>query len=100
MRARPASISTVSVAPQIPVRAHFRVRHDFARHRRIGRLVDVSMAESLRVCEHGHARFVLNALDQRLAAARYDEVDQPRARQHGGDIGTVGAGRDLYCVLG
>ena len=68
---------------------HLGVGQHRARHRRIGRGVDIGVAEPLGMGQHRHPRLALHALHQRLAAARDDQVDQPRRRQHGRDIGPV-----------
>ena len=93
------SISSVSVAPQMPVRRIFAL----ATMRRaivgVGRRMDVGVAEPLGMREHRHARLALHTLDQRLAAARHDQVEQAGGRQHRRDIGAVGVRRDLHAGL-
>ena len=38
-------------------------------------LVDIDMADAFEMREHRHARFLLHARDEALAAARHDHVD-------------------------
>ena len=75
---------------------HLGIRHDAAGHRVIGGGVHVGVAKPLGMREHRHARLALHALDQRLAAARHDQVEQAGGGQHRGDIGAVGIRRDLH----
>ena len=58
--------------------AHLGVERDLTRHVELGGLVDEGVAEALEVGENRHARFVLDARHQRLAAARHDHVDDCR----------------------
>jgi hypothetical protein len=58
--------------------------------------MDIGVAEAFRMGEDGDARFLHHPQHQALAAARHDQVDQPRRAQHGGDEGTVGGGGDLH----
>ena len=58
--------------------------------------MDVGVAKPLGVREHRHARLALHALDQRLAPARHDQIEQAGRRQHRRDIGAVGVRRDLH----
>ena len=76
--------------------AHLGVRHDAARHRVVGGRVHVGVAKPLGMRQHRHARLALHALDQRLAAARHDQVEQAGRRQHRRDIGAIGVRRDLH----
>ena len=77
------STSSVSVAPQTPVRRILALSDDLLRHLEVGGLVDVDVADAFEMREHRHARLVLDALDQALAAARHDHVDRAvEAREH------------------
>ena len=58
---------------------HLRVQHDRARHLEIGVAVDVDVADALEVADHRHARLLLHALHEALAAARHDHVDAARS---------------------
>ena len=79
--------------------AHFRVCEDRTRHGRVGRGMDVGVAEAVRVGEYGDAGVALNPLDQRAAASGDEQVDGAGPVQHGGDERAVGAGRDLHSAL-
>ena len=48
------------------------VEHDGARHGQVGVPVHVDMAVAFEVADHRHARFLLDARHQALAAARHD----------------------------
>ena len=69
------SISSVSAAPQTPVRRILALTAMAARHGEIGRSVDIDMADAFEMGEHRHPRLRLHARDQALAAARHDHVD-------------------------
>ena len=84
-----ASISSVSVAPQTPVRPHLGVGEDGAGHGRVGGLVDVGVAQALGVGEDRDAGLGLHALDQGAPAAGDDEVDEAARAEHGGDEGAA-----------
>ena len=75
-----------------PGAPHLGVEDDLARHVRIGGGVHVGMADAFQVLEQGHLAFRADALDERLAAARHDDVDELRHAQHLADGGAV-AGR-------
>ena len=55
--------------------AHLGVERDGARHAHVRVAIDVHVAVALEMADHRHARFLLHALDQTLAAARHDHVD-------------------------
>ena len=60
------------------------------RHGEIGGLVDVDVHVAVEMGEDRHARFVLHARDQALAAARHDDVDVAvEAGEHMADGGAV-----------
>ena len=80
-----ASSSSVSIAPQMPVRRILALSATLDRHLRIGRGMDIGVADAVEVGEHRHAGVVLHPLDQALAAARHDHVDQPGRAQHRAD---------------
>ena len=54
---------------------HLRIEHDCARHIEIGGLVHIDVADAFEMREHRHARLLLHALDEALAAARHDHID-------------------------
>jgi hypothetical protein len=58
--------------------------------------MDVGVADAIEVGENRHAGLVLNTLDQALAAARHDHVDQPGCTQHGAHGGAVLRGHQLH----
>ena len=91
-----ASISSVSVAPQTPVRRILAFARMLARHGRVGGGVDIGVAEPLGMGEDRDPRLLHHPGHQPLAAARDDQVDQPRGAQHGADEGAVGGGGDLH----
>jgi hypothetical protein len=57
--------------------AHLGVDHDGAGHGRIGRLVDIDVAQAFEMGEDRHAGIGLDAGDEALAAARHDDIDRP-----------------------
>ena len=58
--------------------------------------MDVDVADALEVGEDRHARLVLDAVDQALAAARHDHVDRAvEAGQHRADRGAVAGRHEL-----
>ena len=58
------------------------------------------MAEAFQMREHGHARFVLHACHQALAASWHDDIDcAVEACQHGAHRGTVSGRDDLDCMF-
>ena len=66
------------------------------RHGEIGGAVDVGVADAFEVREHRHARFVLHAVDEALAAARHDDVDRAvEALQHEADGVAIGRRHEL-----
>ena len=75
---------------------HLGVGDNGARHVGIGLAIDIGVAEPFGVGQHRHTRLALHPLDQGLAAARDDQVDQPGGTQHGRDVGAVGVGGDLH----
>ena len=93
MRRTARSTSSVSAAPQTPVRRILALSTIALRHVEIGRCVDIDVADAFEMGEHRHARLALHARDQALAAARHDDVDGAvEARKHHADRGAV-AGR-------
>ncbi len=62
----------------MPVRRIFAFSVDLARHREIGALMYIGVTDALEMAHHGHARVLLHARDQALAAARHDHVDVAR----------------------
>ena len=75
MAGQPLSTSSVSVAPQTPVRRILALSTIVHRHVEIGVAIDVGVADAFEMREHRHARLRLHALDEALAAARHDDVD-------------------------
>ena len=69
------STSKVSVAPHTPVRRILAFSTIVARLLRIGRGVDIDVADAFEMRDHRHAAFALHPLDQRAPAARHDHVD-------------------------
>jgi hypothetical protein len=55
--------------------AQLGVQHDRARHVEVGGAIHVDVADALEVADHRHARLLLHARDEALAAARHDHVD-------------------------
>ena len=99
-RATARSTSSVSAAPQTPVRRILALRTIAHRHVEIGRLVDIDVADAFEMREHRHARLRLHAGDEALAAARHDDVDGAvEARQHLADGRAVGGRHELDRVL-
>ena len=91
-----ASTSSVSVAPHTPVRRILALTTMRLRHVEIGAAVDVGVADAFQMREHRHARFLLHARDQALAAARHDHVDGAvEALEHQADGLAVGGGHEL-----
>ena len=75
---------------------HLGVDGDAHRHVEPGGAVDVEVAEPFEMREDRHARLLLHARDQALAAARDDDVEiAGQARQHGADGGAVGGRHEL-----
>ena len=56
----------------------------------VGGAVDIDVADAVEVFDDGHAGFCGDAGNQRLAAARDDDVDKLWALQHGADAFAVG----------
>jgi hypothetical protein len=67
--------------------AYFCVHDDTLRLVRICGLVEVDRAESIGVAHDGYARAALDLAHERVAPARYDEVDVPVLREQRGDFG-------------
>src|SRR5690606_17776837 len=74
------------------------VDRDVQRAVQVGRLVDVDVAVAFQVLDQGHARFVGQAGDEALAAARDDDVDPFRVGDHFAHGGAVGGVHDLHGV--
>ena len=76
--------------------AHLAVQHQRARFREIGLLVHIGVADAFEMREHGHARFVLHARDQALAAARHDQLDgAAETGEHVADRRAIGRRHEL-----
>ena len=90
------STSSVSAAPQTPVRRILALSTiDFAMSS-VGRLVDIDVADAFEMREHRHARLRLHAGDETLAAARHDHVDGAvETREHQPDGGAVARRHEL-----
>ena len=74
-RRRPRSTSSVSAAPQTPVRRSLAFT-TIARAMRDVRIpIHIHVAVALEMPDDRHARFLLHARDEALAAARHDDVD-------------------------
>ncbi len=73
--------------------AHLGVEHDPPRLFRIGRAVDIGVAQPFEMGDHRNPALALHALDQRGTAAWHDDVDHPAHLQHHADRVAV-AGRD------
>src|SRR3546814_12084891 len=58
------------------------------------------MVDAVEMREHGHARLLLHARDEALAAARDDDVDQPLRAEHRADRGAVLRRPELHRVGG
>ena len=78
--------------------AHLGVGEHGAGHGRVGGGVDVGVAQALGMGEDGHAGVALHPVHQGAPAAGDHEVDQAAAGEQGGDVGAVGARRDLHGV--
>ena len=89
-RRRARSTSSVSAAPHTPVRRILALSTiDFAMSSFAAR-VDIDVADAFEMGEHRHARFLLHARDQALAAARHDHVDRAvEPGEHHADRGAV-----------
>ena len=94
------STSSVSAAPQTPVRRILALSTiDFAMSSSAER-VDIDVADAFEMREHRHARLGLHARDQALAAARHDHVDAAvQAGQHLADRGAVARRHQLDRIL-
>jgi len=80
---------------------HFRIEHDVARHIEIGVTVDIDVADAFEMGEDRHARLVLHAGNEALAAARHDHVEiAVEPAQHFADGGAVGNRHQLDRRLG
>ena len=75
LAAQRLSTSSVSAAPQTPVRRILALRTMRRAIVEVGGRVDVDVADAFEVREDRHARLLLHARDQALAAARHDHVD-------------------------
>ena len=79
--------------------AHLGIDHEVDSLLRIGRPINIHVAEALEVADHRHAGVLLHTLDQAAATARYDDIDLAiKAGQHLADSGAVGGADKLYCV--
>ncbi len=74
---------------------HLGVEHDLPRLGRIGVAVDIGVAVAVQMGDDGDAALVLHPLDQALAAARHDDVDEVVEAQHLADRGAVGGRHKL-----
>ena len=77
-RATARSTSSVSAAPQMPVRRILALTTICSAMSRSAERVDIDVADAFEMGEDRHARLVLHARDQALAAARHDDVDECR----------------------
>ena len=73
--AQASSTSSVSAAPQTPVRRILALSTMSRAMARSARGVDIDMADAVEMREDRHARLALDAGDEALAAARHDDVD-------------------------
>ena len=93
-RRRARWTSSVSAAPQTPVRRILALTTILQRLVEVGRPVDVDVHDALEMGEDGHARLALHPLDEALAAARHDDVERPaEALEHLADRGARGERR-------
>ena len=93
MPAQARSTSSVSAAPQMPVRRILALSTMAFAMSRSAAPCDVDVADAVEMREDRHARLVLHARHEALAAARHDHVDVAvEARQHRADRRAV-AGR-------
>ena len=70
--------------------AHLGVQHELFRGVEIGGGMHEDMHETFKMRENGHARFMLDARDEALAAARHDDVNRAiEAGKHGTDRGAI-----------
>jgi hypothetical protein len=67
---------------------------------RIGGAVDIEVIDPVEMREHRHARLVLNAGDQPLAAARNDDVDQTLRAEQRADRGAILCRHQLHRIGG
>ena len=80
---------------------HLRVQRDAPGHRKIGRRVHIGVANAFEMAHDRHARILLHARDQALAAARHDDVDVlSHVAQHDADRFAVLRRHHLYRSLG
>ena len=61
---------------------HLRVVKDVKRHRKIGLVVDIHVADALVVLEDGNERGFAHRADETLAAARNRHVDESDRTDH------------------
>ena len=95
------STSRVSAAPQTPVRRILAFSTMLFAMSSDGGLVDIDVADAFEMREHRHARLLLHARDQALAAARHDDVDAAvEAFEHHADGGAVARRHQRDRVLG
>ena len=94
VRAARRSTSSVSVAPQMPVRRILALR-TILRAIRVGRAVHIGVADAVEMLEHGDAALGGDPLDQRPPAARHDDVDEIVELQERADRRPVGGGDEL-----
>ena len=100
--AQPRSTSKVSAAPQTPVRRSLAFSTIARAIARSAAPIDIDVADALEVTDHRHARFLLHARDEALAAARHDaRRSQPvRPHEHQADRRAVGRRHELDARFG
>src|SRR5689334_4655662 len=82
------------------VALRLRVVGDADRHVGVGARVDVDVAYAVQMLQHRHARLARDALDQRLAAARYDDVHVRLVGYQVADRRTIRGVDQLHAVRG
>ena len=93
--------SSVSAAPQTPVRRILALTTILSALSRSAAPVDVDMHDPLEMGEDGNPRLALHPLDEALAATRHDDVERPaKTLQHLADRGARGEGRARNRRLG
>ncbi len=90
MAATERSISSVSVAPQIPVRRIFAFSTIARAICGICLLMNIGVTNAFQMREHGYTRFCLHARDQSFPATRNEHVDRAaKTSEHMADRGTI-----------
>ena len=96
MSATARSTRSVSAAPHTPVRRIFALTAIVSAMASDGGAVDIDVVDAFEMGEDRHARLVLDARDQALAAARHDDVDRSgEPGEHQADGSAVARRHDL-----